>query len=124
MAMKEFLKLNIKKKTVETGAKAFVIEDHDKVVIFIPSYGVTAYGDTLDEAKYMLFEIVFEDYFKGLLDLPESQIFEELKKNGWERNQIFHKKFNRTPSYVDPLGVLKDFDLPANTPIKEEYIVT
>jgi len=123
MAMKEFLKLNIKKKTVETGTKAFVIDDHGKVVIFIPSYGVTAYGDTLDEAKYMLSEIVFEDYFKELLKLNESQIFEELRKSGWERNEIFHKKYNRTASYVDPLGVLKDFDLPADTPIKEEYIV-
>jgi len=122
--MKEFLKLNIKKKTVETGAKAFVIEDHGKVVIFIPSYGFSAYGDTLDEAKYMLSEVVFENCFKELLKLNESQIFEELRKNGWERNQIFHKKFNRTPSYVDPLGVLKDFNLPADTPIKEEYIVT
>jgi len=92
-------------------------------VIFIPSYDVTAYGDTLDEAKYMLSEIVFEDYFKELLELNESQIFEELRKSGWERNELFHKKFNRTASYVNPLGVLKDFDLPSDTPIKEEYIV-
>ncbi len=121
--MKEYLKLNLKKKFVELGAQAFVINDHDKVVLYVPSFGLTSYGDSLDEAKFMLSEIVIEDYFQELFKLSEAKVFEELRSNGWERNPIFQKKFNREPAYIDPAGILKDFDLPSDTPIKEDYVV-
>jgi hypothetical protein len=48
-------------------------------------------------------------------------MYEELRKLGWVPNKIFKKKLSNQ-AYVDKDGILKNFNLSAETEIKEHFV--
>lgn len=92
--------------------------DHGHVVVYAPSLKISVYGATKDEAVKMLFEEVLVDYFQNLFQLKESELTKELAKYNWERSRILKKRYSNS-SYVDAEGILKNFNLPKETPINQ-----
>ena len=92
--------------------------DHGHVVVYAPSLKISAYGVTKDEAVKMLFEEVLVDYFQNLFQLKESELTKELAKYNWERSRILKKRYSNS-SHVDAEGILKNFNLPKETPINQ-----
>jgi len=123
MAKKEeFLKVDFAKNNILMGIWAFTFEDNGHHVAYVPSLRLSAYGATVEEAYEMLQAEILPDFADGILALKsESAVTQELGKYGWRRGTILRKKFYNTP-YVDEKGILKDFHLPEETKITQEYL--
>ncbi|ARK09022.1 hypothetical protein A6C57_01105 [Fibrella sp. ES10-3-2-2] len=99
---------------------SYRFEDNGFIVTYIPSLGLSAYGETVEEANQMLVHDVINDFFNTIIDLPAVAVFEELSKLGWTCNKATEFK---NQAYVDEAGILQNFDLPQDTPI-ERHLVT
>jgi len=99
--------------------KVFMIQDGEYWVTFMPALDLTGYGKTTDEADSMLKEAL-DDYFMKVINLKSDQIQKELSKYGWVKG-FFSKRFKNSV-YVDKEGILKNFELPKDTPIKESMV--
>ena len=97
---------------------SFVEEGH--FISYLPSLNLSAYGNTKEEATERLFKEVFDDYMKNVLNLKPERILKELFKLGWAKNPFFNKRL--TNSYIDKEGVLKNFNLPEETPIHTSVV--
>lgn len=100
----------------------YLFADHQYKIAYIPALHLSAYGDTEDEAMEMLNDVL-DDYCDELFKLPESAATEELEKYGWKMNRVLNTNFV-SDSYVDKKGVLRDFNLPADTKITEKFLST
>ena len=116
----EFLKVDYRSREVKMGIWVFGFKDNDSHIAFVPSLNLTAYGATEKEAFDMLFEDVIQDFMKNILDIQESDVTKELNKYGWQRSRYFKKKFYNTP-FIDKQGILKNFNLPDETPVKSMF---
>lgn len=117
--MRESISIDIKNSRGEIGAVLFAFEDHGHQVAYLPSLKLSAYGKTAQEAKQMLFEEVLPDFFENLFLLNEAEMNEELAKYGWKRSQFFKKRYSNLNAFVDAEGVLRNFNLPAETHIEK-----
>jgi predicted RNase H-like HicB family nuclease len=114
------LTINYRKREVSALLQIFLIKDGTWHVAYVPSLNISGYGKT-EAGAYKMIKEVFEDYFVSIIKLDKEQISRELSKYGWERNAGF-KKHYENKSYVDKFGVLNNFNLPKETPIKESKI--
>lgn len=113
------LQINKSKKRINATLQVFYIQDGAFKVAFIPALNLSGYGKSHKKACEML-EEVMSDYFHSLIVLKKDQLLSELSKYGWT-TKLFRKQFiNNT--FVDKYGVLKNFKLPKNTPIKESMV--
>lgn len=122
--VKEFLKIKVNNKnnrSVKGCLRTVEFEDNGHFVIYIPSLQLSAYGDDITEAKEML-EVVVDDFCDSLTELSEGQALAELRKFGWEKNSYFTKRFENSNTYIDREGILKDFDLPSDTKVREKFL--
>lgn len=117
----EKIKIHHSAGTVEMGLWVFYFKDGDHHIAFVPSLNLTAYGDSESEAEDMLANDVLKDYMNNLLASSEAKVTQELGRYGWKRNTFFKKKFYNTP-YIDEQGVLKNFNLPEETPVKSKFV--
>lgn len=118
----EHLNLQIgQRKRVKAELFVFEFIDNEFIVLYNQSLQLSAYGRTKEEADYMFYKVVFPDFCKNLTSLPESKIYEELKKLGWIRNSMFKKELSKT-AHIDREGVLKDFNLSDKTELKEHLV--
>jgi hypothetical protein len=117
----QHIKLDYKHKSAKGYFWTVGFKDHQFHVAYIPSLDLSGYGETEKDALDMLYNQVMDDFFVTLFQLNESQISAELEKYGWKRSKLLRKKFMNTP-YVDKEGILKNFNLPAETPIKEQFV--
>ncbi|HLT71278.1 MAG TPA: hypothetical protein VKZ75_01435 [Cyclobacteriaceae bacterium] len=121
MGNKEVIKIDFSSKSAAFGVWLYTFKDDSYHIAFIPSLNLTGYGATEKEASDMLFGEVLEDFIGTLFSIPESKVTEELTKLGWKRSKLLRKKFYNTP-YIDREGVLKNFNLPEETPIKSTFV--
>lgn len=113
----EQLKINSKHKTAKGYLYVVNFQDHGHYVAYAESLNLSGYGPTRDQAIDMLFNQVLDDFFDGLFELPEDEIFDVLKNFGWERNQFFKKDLSKS-AHVDVNGILKNFNLSEETEIE------
>ena len=114
----EFIKINFAKKEASMRIHVANFIDHDHHVAYIPSLKLSAYGATKEEAIQMLFDDVIDDLFHNLLPLGQSGVSKELAKYGWHKSKIPNKKYYNDLPYVDPNGILENFNLPEDTNIE------
>ncbi len=114
------IKINIKRQTVTGKLTLFSFVDNGYHIAYVPALNLTGYGDSIDEANALI-DVVMEDYWKSLFSLSEKKVLEELKKLGWKRNPLYNKDFY-TEAHVDKEGILRNFNLPAETEIKEQMV--
>lgn len=96
----------------------FMIEGN--YILYIPSLNLTAYGNTEDEAKKML-DVVIEDYFSHLSQLSDQEVLQEIKQYGWVRKPYLAKQL-RNIQFVEEKTIKEDFELPAETIIREQFV--
>ncbi|WMJ72373.1 hypothetical protein RCC89_04240 [Cytophagaceae bacterium ABcell3] len=118
---KEFLKINFRKRSASGVFVIFDLDDHGHKIAYLPSFNLSGYGQTKEEAHDMLINEVLVDFLENLTALPEYLAMEELTKFGWKRNKILKKQFTK-PAFVDKEGVLKNFNLSETTVIQENLI--
>jgi hypothetical protein len=116
----ELLKLDIKRKVAHIGLRMLVFSRDGQCIVFLPSLNLTAYGDTEKEAVDML-HVVMEDYFDNLFTLTEQQIMQEVKQYGWVRKPFLTKQL-RNIQFLDVETIKQNFELSAETQIREEYM--
>lgn len=119
-ASSQYLKINKSKGTIQGILKIFNIQEDTGIVLYIPTLNMSAYGDTSDEALEMLKEIL-DDYFISIMDIRTEAMLKELKKYGWQVHSIFKKRLENH-TYIDRDGILKNFELPKETVIKESML--
>jgi len=115
------LKLGKKMKRAKANLFVYEFEDNGFFISYNQSLQLSAYGKTQAEAEKRFAEEVFPDFCEHLTELSEDQIFAELKKLGWKRSPFFKKELSNT-AYVDREGILKNFNLPTETKVKEQYV--
>ncbi|MBO0930160.1 hypothetical protein [Fibrella aquatilis] len=118
--LEESLKLDLKRKVAHTGLRMLVFSRDGQSIVFLPSLNLTAYGDSESEATDML-QIVLKDYFDNLFALTEQQAMQELKQYGWIRKPFLAKQL-RNVQFLDVETIKQNFELPAETQIREEYM--
>ena len=118
----EYIKINYARKGASMRLHVANFIDHGQYVAYMPSLKLSGYGATKDEAVQMLFEDVLDDMFHNLFDLSQSEISKELAKYGWHKSQIPNKKYYNDLPYIDPNGILKNFNLPVDTNIEVEMM--
>jgi len=115
--IKEQLKINIKDKRAEGYLYVVNFKDHEHYIAYAESLNLSGYGPTRQEAIDMLFKHVLDDFFDGLFDLPEDEIFKVLADFGWKRSPFFKKDLSKA-AHVDTDGILKNFNLSEETEIE------
>jgi len=114
-----FLKVNRSKGQIQSTFQVYKIEDHGSIIAYCPQFNLSGYGTNYKEAMNML-RAGLDDYFRELLGLKQEMINGELRKYGWEKTPFSSRKFNG-PS-VGKDGVLRNFDLPEDTPIEGGFV--
>lgn len=114
----EFIKIIFSRKEASMRIHVASFIDHDHHVAYVPSLKLSGYGATKEEAMEMLFQDVIDDMFDNLLALGESGVSKELAKYGWHKSPIPNKKYYNDLPYVDPNGILENFNLPEDTSIE------
>jgi hypothetical protein len=118
---KEQIKIDFRNKVAKANLKAISFQDGNQFIVYIPSLNLSAYGDTQDEAKAMLYDIVLDDFFETLLEAPIDSAKKELLKYGWEQSAILKKQFSSS-TFIDRQGILKNFNLSEDTAFQEEMV--
>lgn len=114
---KESLNINIKKQTLKGNFSAIAFKEGETQIVYIPSLQLSSYGDTLDEAREMM-EKVLHDFSKNLVTLPEAKVNSILTNLGWKKDSIFKKRMtNLSETTFD--DIIKEFNLPKDTPVQE-----
>jgi predicted RNase H-like HicB family nuclease len=117
----DFLVIKSRQRRIEMNLRAYQIKDHDYFIQYIPSLNLSGYGDTEDEALEML-KVVVEDYCENLSCLKPELQAAELSKYGFKQERWKSKQYTSN-AHIDKLGVLQNFELPADTPIEESSIL-
>ncbi|MCH1472722.1 MAG: hypothetical protein L7V85_02300 [Bacteroidia bacterium] len=122
--MKQFedtIKFDFKKGIYRCSCVVYLFKDGNSQIAYAPSLQVSGYGDTLTDAMEML-DSTMNNYFQNMLEAGQKETVQELTHNGWVSSSIFKKQFHNS-SFVDTLGVLRNFDLPEDTKIQVEKIL-
>jgi hypothetical protein len=115
--VREHLKINTKHKIAKGHLYVVNFQDHEHHVAYAESLNLSGYGSTREEAIDMLFNHVLNDFFEGLFELPEKEIFDVLEKFGWKRSQFYKKDLSKS-AHIDTDGILKNFNLSEETEIE------
>ena len=115
----ETIKIDFKH-SVKALLNVFTIVDGEYSVAIAPALNLSGYGKTDEGATEMLKEVII-DYFESLMNLQPYQALKELEKYGWEKQWFSKKKFENR-AFIDEYGVLKNLELPENTPVKKSTL--
>lgn len=113
--------INFPNKHIKATLSTYIFEDHGFMIYYIPSLNLSAYGDSVEEAKAMMVDTVLPDLLTDMIIKPRFEVFEHLGKLGWLAIDRASEKFENT-AYVDKEGILRNFDLPIDTPIEETLL--
>jgi hypothetical protein len=119
--MPESIRIDFKRRSAKMSLWVVDFPDHGHHIAFIPSLRLSGYGANKEEAIDMLFKDAMDDMFDNLMNMPDAQLMKELEKFGWKRHRLFHKEFTNTP-YIDEHGILKDFNLPSDTKVGQNFV--
>ncbi len=123
MSKESFLKINRTRQSQSIKGQVHAVDfkQDGHYIIYIPSLGLSAYGDDVMQARKMMSEHIIPDFCETLLEQPLSKIIHELKDLGWNSSQFFKTELSIT-AHIDKEGILKDFDLPKNTVMHESLL--
>jgi len=107
---------------VEAGFNVFSFTDNSHIIVYVPSLNLSAYGNTEEEAMDMLINVVIDDFFESLVRSSEGEVFQRLGKLGWSLQDHGHEREFTNSAYVDKDGILRNFNLPADTPINQQAV--
>lgn len=118
----EFMKLDFARahKKAKAKLRLLLFMTEGSYILYIPSLNLTAYGTNEVEARKML-DIVIEDYFLHLSQLSEQEVLQEIKQYGWVRKPYLPKQL-RNIQFVEEKTIKEDFELPAETIIREQFV--
>lgn len=119
--VQECLKINSKKKKGKARLRLVEFIDNGYHIVYIPSLKLSAYGDSKEEARKMMGDVVLDDLFENLTAQPENVILEFLKELGWQKSTIFPKELSYAV-HIDTDGILKNFNLSESTKITETLV--
>ena len=111
------LQVNFHRRSVKGEFKVFKMTDNGFRIVFIPALNLSGYGKDEDEA-FDLLKFSIDEYFNSLFKLKIDRIQNELGLLGWKQDRLHHKRFHNV-TFVDKQGILKNFNLPAETHIEE-----
>lgn len=114
------LRIDRKKGKVTGELRAISFPDNGYQILYCPELNLSAYGDNQKEALEML-QIVFDDFSEGLLKLSVKEMNKELSNYGFYP-QSFKKNFKFTGAFIDNKGVLREFNLPEDTPVETKEL--
>ena len=115
------LKINFKRRAVGGLLKVVTFKESEYHIAYIKSLNLSGYGNTEDEAVEMLMDAVVPEFFKEMFTVSDREAWHELEKLGWKKSKYFKSQFH-SDSYVDKDGLLKEFNLPQDTQIKDQLI--
>jgi len=109
---KEQLRFNKKKGSASGTMNVLRFKDKDtkQFVIYVPSFDISGYGETIQKASEML-RFSLSEFFKFLVEMPDDKIKTELAKYGW-KTTVFHKEFSKI--YADGGCEIKAFNAEDN----------
>ncbi|GGE40649.1 hypothetical protein EV200_101761 [Pedobacter psychrotolerans] len=90
-------------------------------IIYIPSLGISSYGNTYDEANEMMKDIVLKDFCHSLLEQPLSKAINDLKELGWDTSPFFRTELSNS-AHIDKEGILREFELSEDTVLNEGLV--
>jgi|GEM_PF-1261993 len=96
-------------------------QDNGHYIVYVPSLNLSAYGNTFDEAFQMMSDVVIEDFFENLLERPEKIVYDHLSNLGWHKSSTDSQGLSNSV-HVDTEGILKNFNLSADTKIRETLV--
>lgn len=110
----ENLQINRHKKSVKASLNgiSFIDDDTKSQIFYLPSFDVSGYGETLEEAQAMAFDAL-RDLFDAIVDAPNDQMLQTLKGLGWLKSPFFNKQFSKT--FIDSDGKLQGFNIQENS---------
>lgn len=88
---KEELKIAYSNNIIKAKLNGIGFLDDGFFVIYIPSLGLSGYGDNEEEAKEMI-KVVFDELSQSLLSLSKAQMLSELKEMGWQQEKYRKKR--------------------------------
>jgi len=105
----QYIKINTNKRRIRTCLAMYFFKDKDTghFVTYIPSFDLSGYGDTREEAKEMI-DFQLDELYEHLIKLSIGKIDVELAKMGWRKNKMHNKEYS--PASIDMDGVLKNFN--------------
>ncbi|MCX6187078.1 MAG: hypothetical protein NTU43_08795 [Bacteroidetes bacterium] len=105
----EFIRINRTKKKINGFVECLNYRDKDtrQIIIYLPSFQLTGYGETKEKAFEML-KFSLDDYFSYLIDLPTKKLEAELVNLGWIHNLNKNKEYSKV--FVDVKGELKNYN--------------
>ena len=106
--LKETLRIDLNKRRISGQFSAFKFVDKEtkQHIVFIPSFDVSGYGETLEKANEML-KFCLDDMFDKLINMPHHGISSELSRQGWKK-AFYNKQFSK--AFVDIKGNLQNFN--------------
>lgn len=104
----------------ELSIVKFRDKDTNQLIIYLPAFDISSYGETEKKCIEMLNATV-QDYFTHLGKLSQKKRESELQKMGWKRNTLKHKEFSR--AYIDISGSLQNFNIDDPSKIERLSIV-
>ncbi|MEZ0543126.1 hypothetical protein [Fibrella arboris] len=113
------LTIDFSNRSITGVLNSYRFEDNGFIVTYIPSLGLSAYGQTVEEANEMMIHDVINDFFKTIIGMPPVAVFEELNNLGWISTKITEFK---NQAFIDEEGILRNFDLPQDTPIERQLV--
>ncbi|TAE33468.1 MAG: hypothetical protein EAZ91_02320 [Cytophagales bacterium] len=116
-----FLEIDFVRRQVRLAVTGFTFLDHEHTIIYLPSLNLSAYGNSQEEAKTMLSEVVLDDFCENLIALSPVEAREFLGDLGWAMDAGNGLNFSNS-AFVDKDGILRNFDLPQDTPISEQVV--
>lgn len=119
--VQEYLKVNSKQKKGKARLRLVEFIDNGYYIVYIPSLKLSAYGNSKQEAREMMGDVVLDDFFENLTAQPEIVALEFLKELGWKKSPIFPKELSFA-THVDTDGILKNFNLSESTKITETLV--
>ncbi len=103
------LNINLSKKKTSGHVTGFTFIDKEtkQYIIYLPSFEISAYGETELKASTML-KAEMDSFFEHITSLSFAQLQHEMTKMGWEKG-IFNKQFSK--GNVDIDSALKNFSI-------------
>ncbi len=120
--MTESIRMDAQNNKGEISTVLFVFEDHGHQVAYLPSLKLSAYGNKMEDAKQMLLEEALPDFFENLILLNELEMNDDLAKYGWKKSPLYERSYLNSNTFVDARGVLRNFNLSAETHVEKTPI--
>lgn len=92
---------------VKGEVSMFSFSQNEFIIIYLPSLGISGYGETVDEAKESL-EHTLTSFIENMHGLSMSKIEKEFLNLGWKKNHFFNKRFSHVTVKYNVLRKLRN----------------